>query len=337
MLNSFSKIGILFGCLFLTACNSVSYISINVKTPANIVFPANVQDVIILNGIDSIRDAGNHVFEYESKRQEMDFIETDTLLTVLCNSLWVNLAEQQFFNRVDFLNVPLNDKQLKIESVLQQVDADAIIMLIDMGVQSKLSLKNIADYDVLRSVYEVTTQAEFALSDLNSDWKKNITVKDTIFWEAFGWDANDALTRLPYLDEALIESAHQVAALTMQKMIPHWSVEYRRYYTSATGGMKNAAKFVKSNDWEKAYQIWVNEYDAATGKKKAKCAANIALYHEMQNELENALNWATKSLTGFEDAGKDNKESITYIKDYMLRLQLRQKENALLDMQEGID
>ena len=337
MLEVFYKNMMYLCCFFVTACNSASYISINVKEPANIVFPDYVEHVIIFDGTDSTKKTENHIFEYENNKPEIIHLVTDTLSTVLCDYLLTNLAEQQFFDRVDFLNIPLNEKKAKSDSIIQQIDTDAVITLTNMNVKSKVSLKNITDYGLLRGVYEVISQAKFTITGLHTDWEKDIAVTDTIFWESVGLDANGALADLPYFDDALLESIYQVATIAMKKMIPHWETEYRRYYTSTSGNMKNATNFIKENDWKNAYQNWIEEHEATTNKtKKAKCAANIALFYEMQHDLENAETWATKSRNDFENTGeKRNKESISYLKDYILRLQMRQKESAWLDMQEG--
>ncbi|MCD7971956.1 MAG: DUF6340 family protein [Candidatus Azobacteroides sp.] len=324
---------------FLTGCDTVSYIQVNVKEPANIVLPSEIQHIVVKNNIQEKNETHSFIYNKEEKILE---VQVDSIPELICQSLWNHLEDEHFFESVSHFrtssfteNIPFLYPDIK--NILSEIETDGIISLDLYQVSSTLTLEEITDYSIIQATYEINTKALFNIFSEDGLKVNSVLVNDTIFWDEYGIDAGAAVARLPYLEDALLTAAERTGEIAMKKIIPHWITEYRRYYSSQSGKMKKAAAYVKKDNWEAAFEMWKKIYaDSNSLSQRAQCAANIALYYELQNQFDLAVSWATQSLEEFNAAGsKKEIEEVYYLNDYIKRLSNRKKENYFLDLQEN--
>ena len=340
------KIVSLFFLLLLlaTACNTISVISLNVKVPARVVFPKYVDNIVVVNNAGFQPNDEGHTFYMDAVEKRID-IETDSLSTLMCRILSENIANQNFFSEVGFYDIPLrdNDEYLffeslsasKINDIVEQTQADAIISLDYFYVKSFLSVKKILAFDVFEAACEISIQMQPTIY-IPGETGKSLSLVDTVFWESYGTTPNEAVTGLPYLDDALTVAIERMGEIAVKAIVPHKQIEKRQYYSSLSGDMKKAGEAVDVNDWDKALDIWLSVYQKSNKLSvRARCAANIALAYELRDDYSEAEEWAVQSQKEFAASGSASDiDQIRYIKSYITRLKQRKIESALLDRQE---
>lgn len=336
---------LLFGVLLFTAaCDSVSDISLNVKRPARIAFPKYVDNVVIVNNAGFQPNDEGHTF-YSDRTEEKNDISTDSLSALMCRFLWENVAEQNFFSEVNFYNIPVREddehlsvkpiSSLKINDIVEQTQADAIISLDYFYVKSLLSVKKFENYGIFEAVCEISVQMQPTVY-IPGETGKSMVLVDTVFWESYGLNSDEALAGLPYLDDAVFVAVERAGETAGKALVPHEQIENRRYYASLSGDMHKAANAAIGNDWDKALNIWISVYEKSKKLNvRARCAANIALAYEIRDDYLQAEEWAIQAHKEFVASGSAfGLNQSRYLESYINRLKRRKIESTLLDIQE---
>jgi TPR repeat protein len=86
---------------------------------------------------------------------------------------------------------------------------------------------------------------------------------------------------------------------------------------------------VREHDWTTAATLWQRVYDQKKGKLRRLAAFNLALYHEMQDELPEALTWIERAADGVKPGADEARQ----VDIYRLNLQERAKELGKLTVQ----
>jgi hypothetical protein len=309
--------------------------------PANIVLPPEIQRVIVVNNMAELSDQEEfHIYSFDADYKHFS-MPLDSLSTVLCTSLWQTLEREDFFDGIALWRpLPGHDLQLpkdeKINEILRLTETDAVIALDYMHYNTRLNLGRDEDSIMLKAVYDVHCYALFTVYPADERLKKtSVTVDDTARWITYGFNIQSVINEMPYLDAALLDAINRTGEIAGNKLIPHWKTEYRKYYSAFSSDLKKAAQHIVSNDWESAFSIWTKLYEKknSTLLTRAKCAANMALYYELNNRLDEAMEWAMQAEKEFQASGSHSDEAF-YMDDYRFRLELRKKEMHLLDIQE---
>lgn len=100
----------------------------------------------------------------------------------------------------------------------------------------------------------------------------------------------------------------------------------RNYYGKAKKSrhVKAGARYAKVGDWEMAIQRWKQGLEVAPDKECGKLCYNLALAYEVQGNLAEALKWAQRGYTTY-----DNKPA----RQYSQTLMSRQRTEEVLDYQ----
>lgn len=101
-------------------------------------------------------------------------------------------------------------------------------------------------------------------------------------------------------DQFIYNASEACGAKFGTEIIPGWSTTKRKYYTSSNQEFKLATDFVEEGNWEDASKLW-NTYLASENKTLAgKAHFNMALYFEIQGDLDQAFELAKKADKIFE-------------------------------------
>jgi hypothetical protein len=125
------------------------------------------------------------------------------------------------------------------------------------------------------------------------------------------------------------EASAYAGSIPLRQLLPHWQEISRHYYDGATVDLRDAGVSVRENDWAQAATLWQRVYAQKKGKLRRLAAYNLALYHEMQDELSEALTWIDRALEG----AKEGSEERTQAEAYRQRLQERNHELGKLRAQ----
>ena len=177
----------------------------------------------------------------------------------------------------------------------------------DLGVDFLIALENVQ----FRSLRKVSYLPDWRVFYGTVDVKVYPTVKvylpnrkipmvtvnctDSIFWDASSSSETQIFNQL-ISEKDMIEQASSFAGTVPVKyLLPYWKTAKRYLFTGGTVNMRDAAIYVKENNWPEAIRLWETEYNSKKGKKKMYAAYNIALGYEMQDSINTAYDWAVKA------------------------------------------
>lgn len=83
------------------------------------------------------------------------------------------------------------------------------------------------------------------------------------------------------------------------RISPQWIWVGRTYYSKGNDQMKSAARFVRTQNWDKAADIWRGQTTASKEKVAARATFNMALACERAGDLDLAINWIEKAYTQY--------------------------------------
>ena len=155
---------------------------------------------------------------------------------------------------------------------------------------------------------------------------------DSIFWQGFGDDLNESIHELPN-NQLLVREASLFAGEFIAKtFVPYWETANRFYFPNGSVTMRDAAFYVKEDKWEEAVSLWQKSFDESkSAKKKMYASYNLALGSEMLDDIDKAIEWATKSQQYAIQANQGEVAQLASI--YLQQLNTRKQSFASVKMQ----
>jgi hypothetical protein len=341
--------GTLFGLLvLLSGCISYSTINLDILNPAGVKFPVEIASVVIVDNALPYRDTAIHEVQTESRRYKLDTLYVDDFGHRLVESLGRNLRDQQFFDSVHVVEVPMNIpgsgedlrplSYFQIDSLSRRYNAQAVISLDQYKYHTTTNVVDLTNFYYLtldarsRSYWKIYNALNGELMDIYLQ-------QDTIFWEGEGYSLNHAFSGLPGLGKAVEAVADYSGAKYAGHVAPSWSTVNRLYFTEGHPLFFQATDFALKGKWDKALPIWYRVYEAGRGKQKARAAFNIALGQETQGNFKEALAWAYRSLQHYGDLGfpAASEWEKQQAKMYYVELSTRLQKKKKLDDQFGFE
>lgn len=300
---------LLVGTLLVSSCQSVEQLSIDYMLPSEVSFPAALKRVAIVNNMPAVPDNKLIVSENAEKKSENElarmtnYYNGDAKITT--ESLAEALAKENYFEEVVICDSALRSKDFNPrESTLSQEEVSELAE--DLDVDFLIALENIQ----MRSIRKMSYLPEWGYYG-TVDVKVYPTVKvylpnrkgpmvtvnsnDSIFWEDMANGEAVLRSRLIKEDELIKEASDFAGTIPVKHLLPYWKSANRYYFTGGSVNMRDAAVYAKEGKWSEAVKLWQQNYAAKKGKKKMYAAFNIALGYEMQDSIENAMEWALKA------------------------------------------
>lgn len=66
------------------------------------------------------------------------------------------------------------------------------------------------------------------------------------------------------------EASEFAGSVPVNRILPYWKTANRYYFINGSVAMRDAAVYVKENEWEKASKLWEQAFKAAKNDKR-KC------------------------------------------------------------------
>lgn len=312
---------ILLLSLLLSACGQMRYIGIETFNPAEITYPPEVKKVLVVNNAvpqppdsgykyllmgmdqDTCRAHADSALYYAGKALSEAIFETDYFQDVL-------LISETIREDADFL-VDKKLTQEEVKALCYETGADAVISFDRLLFDMVKTVTNYADgytlgiididiYGIVRSYLPSRESPQLTL-----------LIGDSIFWAEEAIDFRVLEELLPDADHALRTAGDYIGRKIYNMFVPFWDRETRWFYTGFGTKWQKATAYAVNEKWENAFEQWKDLYANSSGwKSKAKSAANIALYYELTEDMEKALEWAKKTYELFEkNAGEENKNT----------------------------
>lgn len=228
----------------------------------------------------------------------------------------------------------------EINEIAQQYDADAVLAIekYDTNQSTSTSSRQVKrkkdGQEITETVFDSRIEMRVFIGWRLYDNEKQVIVDEFEVTEG-GNDTGTGNTEQQALrnltDQATMarEISFEAGVLYGMRIAPVWVTVDRQFYNTAKGSdkaaMQRAADLAKTNQWEKAAEIWRNLIaNAADDKTPGKAAHNMAVAAERAGHLESALDWANQAFTNY-----GNKAS----GDYSRSLQWRIEDAKRLEQQ----
>lgn len=287
---------LILALLFLNACNSTRYITIDIREPASITFEPEIKKIIVVdNGASSSDSDDSDTTEGQS------IISPDSVKSILLKHLVQFMNEEKFFDSVALypkkMNVsgdPNRERPLsryRIRSICKETDADALLSLDLFAVQAQIESENIGYFNNYRLLSALLGSIMRVYTSDAKKYNPTIAHLDSLFREEHS-DWNMTSRNVPLINDLVTELAVIGADKLTGRFIPSWKSQERIYYTNGSSEMKKAEELLKAGKWQEAAEIWSTLSEKEGNKKeKARLASNIALANECLDNIENANRW----------------------------------------------
>jgi len=330
--------------LFLSGCK-MSSISMKILVPADINVPSHIKKVGIANR--SLPDKENKWWNIAEGFITGESIFADregseNTLKGLANQL--NNSPRFTAVIIEGIDLrgsgtrlfpePLNGE--KIDELCKRFDVDALILLetFDSDIRFKQGQRTVEKKDKEGRKYnEIEYLADIGIN-VRSGWRiydfQNKTIVDeNVFTDEKGWNGTGrtpqaALNALPSKRRAINDAGFFSGTMYGRRISPGWTNVSRSYFKKGTAEFKVAKRFVKTNNWDGAGQIWENYINNNDPKVGGRATYNMAVLNEVKGDLNKALEWANKS---YQDFG------LRKAKSYIETLKRRISDEQRLDKQ----
>lgn len=309
MKKQFYFIGTIFLTLvLLQSCMHTTYL--NVRHPAAISLPADLDSVIIINKTKIEKGNGNQLLDVLEGIASGEPVLGDKYGAKSSVEYMQKLVRDS--DRMDLIHDDIIDLRLKnpsgetpikgevIDSICKVYGADGVIALELFDSDSYYS-SNTAQVKTQWRVYfpnERKIIDEFVILSGASDYSYSSII--------------------PSAYSSISKAGAAGAQIYFNRIVPGYNRVSRSYYTNGSHEMKAAKKSVKHKDWDQAIYYWEIETESQTNQKtEGKAAYNLALAYEIKDDFDKALKWIDVSIeTG-------NMKAITY------KAILKQRKNEL--------
>ena len=230
----------------------------------------------------------------------------------------------------------------KVEDLCRRYNIDALISLetfdsnIHFNVKKKYKTKKIKSQNSgeKKKVKVPKYYAHLGI-DVNSGWRiydpsaKLIvdmnTFRDRKNWRNSDYSRKDAVRGLPGKRDAINVSGYNAGVQYGIRISPTWVNMSRDFYVKGDSGLKNAKRYVRDGDWERAINIWEKLTKNVDMKIAGRASYNLAFAYEIMGDFNKAYRWARRSYSEF-----GNKKAGRYMKtirdritdEYLLQDQL---------------
>ena len=293
-----SVIGLLVFVSF-TSCSTISVINYDYLEAAQVSFPESVRKVGVINNMPLI------VGDEQAMSRTAGMLEGDG--KVIAEVLAEEVAASNYFDEVVICDSALCDLTISLKNhqalrkdwrgnVLPlnrinewtgKLGVDMLLSVERVSIELKESadMSNLLGPPVLDGIISVVMRTYAPNRDTSL---MTITRRDTIFWEP-----GPKLT----FTQIVRESSEYAAIMLASYILPSWKEASRYYFDGGMVEMRDAGVYVREDNWEEAYPLWKSVYDKKKkGTQKLRAAFNLALYHEMKAEFEQAEDYLNEAL-----------------------------------------
>ena len=182
-------------------------------------------------------------------------------------------------------------------------------------------------------VREIREEYELAVATLSlryssfwSTYDCNAKVLDAfevvVVHEAVGEGDTPAQARAAISDQNALHfaAAHDIAQRYARRIAPTGSSVSRVFFKSGSPGIRAGSQAAAAGDWDKARERWAAAVEDSEGTDKGKALFDLAVAHEEQGMLTEALGYAERA-----DALLNNGTSARYVKQLKKRVQMEKK------------
>lgn len=328
-----NTISLLFVLLF-TSCATAVYVPLEILRPSETTLPDSLRTLaIVINTTERtpIEDEGEIIDAY-NERQRLQ-IKRENLILHFIKSISSSLkqASGRTLSVVSMQNDSVTEYILsnnKIQAIRDSLNADAVLSLDGLSVIPSIRLRQV-DEALFFGDLDIAVRADLKLYMKDKYLPDVFSCKDTVSWQSYGETENRTLDRFPSFQNCLIDATSYSGYQASKKFYPYIDNVDRFYFVTPYPLMKEANSYWNRGNYEDASYLWEYIYENTEKMdRKAKAAANMALYEELNDQYDSALDWVKKSLDIFMESPEKYSNYIEYLLEYQQQLNVRIQENS---------
>jgi len=310
------------GTLLLSCKSYFETLTIENSRPAKEELPADIQSITLMNRsmsdqfLNHQEDSLQMYFYrqgYQLSKIVLDSAAADTTIRALAELLFesgrydvVIPVDRNISRNLSYEFLPDTLDPEFVSKICTEYNTDALMVL------ERFSTKVMADYSSEKTSYTTYGYgtAYYATLDLkyNAFFRiykpgkktlfKQMELIDTIYWESADYTQEALFRKLPSIKQAIINAGIKVALDVDNKLSPTWIPERRGYFLFEKTADKGQ-QFMTENNYAEAGKYW-SEMAKSTNKKiRSKAEYNLALIHELNGDIDGAIEWGLKSFYSF--------------------------------------
>jgi len=304
------------------------YVSIEILQPAEVTFPERVSSVAYLNRspvtIENLSPKNS---------KGLSFRDVRIIDTMICNAVKAGFTEG--FRDQEVLPVDsvifLEDRRYSSTDKFNSISSEThsvifntfpVDALITQDYYS-VGLGEHTDYDfagfLYSQVFTLFVEVGWKLySRLDTVPFFTYRIIDTLYFENRSDMPPDAYYKAT---DALRIGFYDTGVRWGRKNVPAWSEVSRYIFIGRDKLLAEAGRFTAEGDWERARELWLKGlHDEEDSRLRAKSAFNLAVYHELEDDLEQALDYLEQAREDWPEDGV-----INYYQDMETRIENKQR------------
>lgn len=309
---------IIIALIFISSIYSckTSSLSLKVLEPAEINIPQNINSIVIMNR--SVVGKGKKIENFVEGLLTGEDAFVDRYASENC----VASAASMLSNSIRFkLMLPPENIVLEgkggsrfpepvdwsiVEQICKKSKADALITLelfdsdITYSNGKETNTSKVDGEDVVEITFWKKMDVQVAAGWRIYDYKNKLIVDESIFtdykeWIGEGNSEGDAEDNLIDSDEAVESTGSYAGERFAFRISPIWVWKSRKYYKKGHPEFEEAHQFALKADWDKAAEYWKPLTNSSERKIAAMACYNMALYSEINGNLDVAIIWIKKA------------------------------------------
>jgi hypothetical protein len=294
-----SLIYVLVLSLLLQGCASnFSVVEFEILEPATVEFPDHVNQLVFLNRAPITMDIWA-----DQNQPGMEARELVMLDTLIINNLFRGVLEVLRNSPAEKFHTPiwlsdrrpdtalLEDRILtkrEVDNICDTIGGDAIISLefYSVGLQQHYDYYKDAPDEVQNHYYEVSNSLKWNIHLPGSPRPfDTYSTVDTLFFPAkINGEYVLLLPGVDMLRDLFYESGFKYGSY----LVPVWNQSSRILHRGRNDSLKLAVRYTDEGDWERAFSIWNHLTTAEDSALVAKAYHNMAVYYELEDNLDSA-------------------------------------------------
>ena len=215
----------------------------------------------------------------------------------------------------------------KISDICKKNDVDALFVLSFYDTDSKIEYKAVPVEIVGPLGIKIKAIEHHAtiITTIKTGWRiydyKAKLISDEILLNELTYSIGKGINPISAAEaiigrkEAVMQASTNIGYTYASRILPYRIRVSREYYVKGSQKFKIGKRRAQTGDWDGAADLWLEETSNPKRKISGRACYNMAIYNEINGNLEGAYEWASKSYTYYK-----NKTALRYLNVLKIRM-----------------
>ena len=154
------------------------------------------------------------------------------------------------------------------------------------------------------------------------------TMVDTMYWDSYSNDGYFTKTALPPRIPAIQQAAQIFGENYAKRFYSEWLTVDRMIFVPPLEDFRIAGEYAGKQEWDKAEAIWQKYADNHYGRLAISACYNLALSHEISDDLTGSLKWVNEAFNLAKSYKKSEELKLTLQYQSILKKRLQEIERS---------